>query len=94
MPEGGTAGNVLLYTGLALLATGLVITAVGLGERGYRSRELRMLGPGIVLTGGGLVCLRILLCLLSSCRILHRLNLWTRDWRSQADSDTLLRQVS
>ena len=84
----------VLYTGLVVLATGLVITAVGLGERGYKSRELRLLGPGIVVSGAGLVCVRILLCLLSSCRLLSRLSQWTRDWRSQSDSDTLLRQVS
>ena len=41
------------------MATGLVITAVGLGDKGFRSVELRMLGPGIVIAG---VCLTTIRC--------------------------------
>ena len=48
----------VLYSGLVLAATGLVITAVGLGDKGFRSRELRLLGPGIMLSGFGLTILR------------------------------------
>ena len=58
LPEGGTVGNILLYTGLIMMATGLVITAVGLGDKGFRSVELRMLGPGIVITGVSLTAIR------------------------------------
>ena len=58
MPESGTVASLLLYSGLVLAATGLVITAVGLGDKGLRSRELRLLGPGIMLTGVSLVTLR------------------------------------
>ena len=58
MPEGGTLANLVLYSGLVLAATGLVITAVGLGDKGFRSRELRLLGPGIVVSGVSLAILR------------------------------------
>jgi hypothetical protein len=55
--------NVLLYIGLGMMAVGLVITFVGLGEKGFKTTELQMIGPGLV--GGGVILaiLRILLCL-------------------------------
>ena len=53
---------VLLYLGLGLLATGLTITCVGLGEKGYRTVELQMLGPGVVGLGSVLILVRIVLC--------------------------------
>ena len=45
-----------------MVAVGLVITFVGLGEKGFRTTELQMIGPGLV--GGGmlLALLRILFC--------------------------------
>ena len=58
VPEGGALGNIVLYSGLALMATGMVITAVGSGDRGFRSRELRLLGPVIILTGLSAALLR------------------------------------
>jgi hypothetical protein len=54
--------NVLLYTGLGMMAVGLVITFVGLGEKGFKTTELQMIGPGLVGAGGLLALLRILLC--------------------------------
>ena len=50
-----------------MAAVGLVITFVGLGEKGFRTLELRLVGPGLV--GGGLVLalLRILLCTVAPC---------------------------
>ena len=38
----------------------------GLGDRGFRSAELRLLGPGTVLVEAGLTLVRILPCLVSS----------------------------
>ena len=64
LPESGTFANLVLYSGLVLAATGLVITAVGLGDKGFKSRELRLLGPGIMLSGFGLAILR---CSLKLC---------------------------
>ena len=54
--------NVLLYIGLGMMAVGLVITFVGLGEKGFRTTEMQMIGPALV--GGGvlLTIFRIFLC--------------------------------
>ena len=61
-PDHHDSLNVLLYIGLGMVAVGLVINFVGLGEKGFRTTELQMIGPGLV--GGGmlLALLRILLC--------------------------------
>lgn len=58
VPEGGALGNIVLYSGLTLMATGMVITAVGSGDKGFRSKELRLLGPVIILTGLSAALLR------------------------------------
>ena len=56
--------NILLYCGLGMIMVGLVITVVGLGDKGFKSIELRLVGPGIVLCGGVITSARILLCTL------------------------------
>ena len=51
-----------------MVAVGLVITFVGLGEKGFRTLELKLMGPSLV--GGGVVVtlLSILFCTLApSC---------------------------
>ena len=40
--------NVLLYVGLGMGAVGLVITFVGIGEKGFKSLQLKLAGPGLV----------------------------------------------
>ena len=57
-------GDVVLYLGLGLLGVGLVVTMVGLGEKGFRTLEMRMVGPGLVGCGVTLIILRVLWCLL------------------------------
>ena len=54
--------DVVLYVGLGMVAVGLVITVVGLGDKGFQTLELRIVGPSIVLCGAMLAGLRILLC--------------------------------
>ena len=54
--------NTILYTGLGLATVGLIITFLGLGGKGYRTLEVKMLGPGLVGVGVMLVVLRILFC--------------------------------
>ena len=44
---------------MILVAGGMVITAVGLGDKGFKSVELRLLGPVIVLTGLTLIFIRL-----------------------------------
>ena len=45
--------NVLMYVGLGMGAVGLVITFVGIGEKGFKSLQLKLVGPGLV--GCGLI---------------------------------------
>ena len=51
----------------------LTVLTPGLGERGFRSSELRLLGPGTVVVGLGLTLTRVLICLISSSACLARL---------------------
>ena len=52
----GGVGNVILYCGLGMIAVGLVITVVGLGDKGFHTLELKLVGPIIVVCGGVLTC--------------------------------------
>ena len=60
--------NILLYSGLGMIMVGLIITVVGLGDKGFKSIELILVGPGIVMCGGVLTSARVLLCTLPSTR--------------------------
>jgi len=59
--EGGVSA--LLYVGLGLISVGMVITFVGLGDKGFKSMQLRMVGPGLVGLGLLFTFLRVLLCI-------------------------------
>lgn len=58
--------DTLLWSGLAVLLTGTVVSFVGLGEKGFRTSYLRLLGP--ILCGAGLavVIFRIGICCCST----------------------------
>ena len=58
--------NVLLYVGLGMGAVGLVITFVGIGEKGFKSLQLKLVGPGLVGCGLVLTIIRILFCTVPS----------------------------
>ncbi|GLH14824.1 Uncharacterized protein GBIM_19134 [Gryllus bimaculatus] len=60
------AANALLYVGLGTVAIGLVISFVGTGEKGFKTLELRLIGPSLI--GSGLLCclVRIFLCVCPS----------------------------
>jgi ABC-type proline/glycine betaine transport system permease subunit len=60
--------NLLLYLGLGLVAIGLIITFVGLGEKGFRTVELKLVGPVLVVGGVALVFVRIMLCKVGTSR--------------------------
>ena len=83
--EGGESWDVVLYVGLGMIAVGLVITVVGLGDKGFKAFELKVVGPSIVLCGGLLSCLRILVCIVPQ---------WdcVRKWRDpgRGEGETLL----
>jgi len=65
--EGGGSANVILYVGLGMIAIGLVITFVGVGEKGFKTLELKLIGPSLVGCGVFFALLRILFCTLPSC---------------------------
>ena len=54
--DSGGNGNVILYLGLGMVAVGLVITFVGLGDKGFKTLELKLIGPSLVGCGMFLLC--------------------------------------
>ena len=61
------SANVILYVGLGMIAIGLVITFVGLGDKGFKTLELKLIGPSLVGCGVFFALLRILFCTVPSC---------------------------
>ena len=59
--------QVILYVGLGMISVGLVITFVGLGEKGFKTLELKLIGPSLVGCGVFFALLRVLFCTLPSC---------------------------
>lgn len=43
-----TFANAFLYVGLGTVALGLVIAFVGTGEKGFKTVELRLIGPSLI----------------------------------------------
>ena len=66
MPQTAQTGlcDVVLYCGMGMIMVGLVITVVGLGDKGFHSLELRLMGPIIVGCGVMMTSVRILVCIL------------------------------
>ena len=60
--------DIVLWTGLTILMTGTVVSFVGLGEKGFRSKELRLVGPILSAFGLALCVIRIGLCCFVSSR--------------------------
>lgn len=56
------AANMLLYIGLCAVALGLVIAFVGTGEKGFKTVQLRLIGPIMIGFGTFCCCLRIIFC--------------------------------
>ena len=72
-----------------MIAVGLVITVVGLGDKGFHSLELKLVGPIIVVCGGVLACVRILMCTLPHTQCGKR---WCVCWVGEGgDKEKLLR---
>ncbi|CAH1953509.1 unnamed protein product [Acanthoscelides obtectus] len=72
------AANALLYVGLGATAIGSVIFFVGTGEKGFKTLELRLIGPTLIACG--LVCclIRVLLCAIPSSKCCQRKKQATR----------------
>ena len=56
------SGNILLFIGMGLVGIGLVTMVVGLGEKGFKTAGVMMLGPCLLIFGLLLVVFRVLLC--------------------------------
>lgn len=57
-----TFANAFLYVGLGTVALGLVIAFVGTGEKGFKTVELRLIGPSLI---GNAISLHFIVSLLS-----------------------------
>lgn len=60
------AANALLYVGLGTTVIGLVIWFVGTGEKGFKTLELRLIGPTLIAVGLFFCVIRVLLCICPS----------------------------
>ena len=61
------SANIILYVGLGMISIGLIMTFVGLGDAGFRTLELKLIGPSLVGCGGFFAILRVLFCTVPSC---------------------------
>ena len=68
-------GDALLYSGLGIIMLGLVFTVVGLGNRGFHTLELQLVGPIIIIFGLMLVLTRVFMCTVGEC------------WRAERNTD-------
>ncbi|RXG58945.1 hypothetical protein Avbf_08450 [Armadillidium vulgare] len=60
--QSGGVVNVLLYVGFVLVSLGLIMTFVGMGERGFKTEDLKLIGPSLIGSGILFGFLRILFC--------------------------------
>ncbi|EEB13326.1 conserved hypothetical protein [Pediculus humanus corporis] len=61
-----SAANLLLYVGLGTMCVGMIIAFVGTGEKGFKTMELRLIGPSLIGAGILIIILRIMLCVCPS----------------------------
>jgi len=58
-------GDTVTYVGLGIGALCLVVTVVGLGDKGFQTMELQLVGPSIILSGVLIIILRVLYCVIT-----------------------------
>jgi len=58
----GSRSSYVLYIGLGVCSIGLIIFLVGVGEKGFKSLELQLIGPSLIGLGLLLVILQVLYC--------------------------------
>ncbi|XP_068214908.1 uncharacterized protein [Palaemon carinicauda] len=59
--------NIVLYVGFGLVTLGLIITFVGIGEHGFKSPELQLIGPSLIGCGVLFCLLRLFFCSVPTC---------------------------
>lgn len=83
--------NAFLYVGLGTVALGLVILFVGTGEKGFKTIELRLIGPSLIVIGLLCCMLRIFFCICpSSCLTSKRRKLKQKNAKVDVDHTTSL----
>ena len=73
-----------------MIMVGLIVTVVGLGDKGFLSIELKLIGPITVVCGGILSCVRILACT-KTCRQCSEMCRNSKE--VQSDNQILARQA-
>ncbi|EFX76420.1 hypothetical protein DAPPUDRAFT_322302 [Daphnia pulex] len=71
--------DLFLWFGLSVLLTGTIISFVGLGEKGFRTSYLRLLGPVLCGFGLAVVIIRIGICCINGRRKKVSANCHVRD---------------
>ncbi|KAK7080710.1 hypothetical protein SK128_020652 [Halocaridina rubra] len=66
--------NIVLYVGFGLITLGLILTFVGIGDHGFKSPELRLIGPSLIGCGILFCLLRLFFCSLPACCQMCRKN--------------------
>ena len=77
--------NNILFIGMGLMSIGMLTTFVGLGDKGFKTSVLKLLGPCLVLFGTLLVVLRVLLCFVGAHGQVKESSSWIHN-RNQKDS--------
>jgi len=75
--KNGSDSSIVLYFGLAVSSVGLIIFLVGVGDKGFKSLELQLIGPSLIGLGFLLAIFQIIYCTkpwksLSCCLCLGR----------------------
>merc|ERR1712147_360667 len=60
--QNGSNSSVVLYLGLTISSVGLIIFLVGVGEKGFKSLELQLIGPSLIGIGLLMAFFQILYC--------------------------------
>ncbi|CRK93781.1 CLUMA_CG007308, isoform A [Clunio marinus] len=84
-----TFANAFLYIGLGTISLGSIIFFVGTGEKGFKTQELRLIGPALAGIGVIFCILRIFFCVCPSHCISNR-ERNKKDAKSDADHRTSL----
>lgn len=60
--QNGSNSSVVLYLGLSVSSVGLIIFLVGVGDKGFKSLELQLIGPSLIGIGLLMAFFQILYC--------------------------------
>ena len=83
--------NNILFIGMGVMAIGLVTTFVGLGDKGFKTFGLKLIGPSLVGVGVLLAIFRMMLCLVRVPVQKRKTNISSlRTVKNQDDEETVV----